>query len=180
VALHTHSFDLASLRLSPGEGRRLELHVPIEPLTLGGERYRAQPREVPAKLDVSRMTGGGYALKLALRAQLSGPCMRCLKEAAPTVEVQAREVSMPGASEGPLEGGEEDLVSPYVHEETLDVTAWAHDALALDAPAKVLCKEDCLGLCPECATDLNEAGPGHTHARPADPRWAKLSELKLD
>jgi DUF177 domain-containing protein len=180
VALHTHSFDLASLRLSPGEGRRLELHVPIEPLALGGERYRPQPRELPVKIDISRMTGGGYALKLALRARLCGPCMRCLKAAAPEVEVQAREVSMPGASDAPLEGEEEERVSPYVREETLDVTAWARDALALGAPAKVLCKEDCLGLCPECAIDLNEAGPEHTHARPADARWAKLSELKLD
>jgi DUF177 domain-containing protein len=180
VALQTHSFDLASLRLSPGEGRRLQLHVPIEPLTLGGERYRARPREVPVKIDVSRMTGGGYALKLALRAQLCGPCMRCLKEAAPEVEVQAREASMPGESGDLLEGEDGGLASPYVHEETLDVTAWAHDALALGAPAKVLCKEDCLGLCPECAIDLNEAEPGHVHARPADARWAKLSELKLD
>jgi DUF177 domain-containing protein len=180
VAPQTHSFDLASLRLSPGEGRRLALHVPIEPLTLGGERYRVQPREVPVKIDVSRMTGGGYALKLALRAQLCGPCMRCLKEAAPAVEARAREVSMPSERDGPLEGGEEDLISPYVNEETLDVTAWAHDALALGAPAKVLCKENCLGLCPECAIDLNEAGPGHEHAPPADARWAKLSELKLD
>lgn len=180
MALQTHSFDLASLRLSPGEGRRLQLHVPIEPLTIGGERYRAQPREVPVKIDVSRMTGGGYALKLALRARLCGPCMRCLKEAAPEVEVQAREVSMQGASDDLHEGEAEELASPYVHEEALDVTAWAHDALALGAPAKVLCKEDCLGLCPECAIDLNEADPGHTHARPADARWAKLSELKLD
>lgn len=175
----THSFDLASLRLSPGEGRRLQLQVPIDPLQLGGERYQVQPANLPVRIDVSRMTGGGYALKLTLSAQLCGPCMRCLKEAAPQIEVQAREVSVPGDA-GEQAEGDEELTSPYVHDETLDLAAWARDALALGAPAKVLCKEDCLGLCQECAIDLNEAGAGHTHARAADPRWAKLSELKLD
>ena len=168
----THDLDLAGLRLSPGEGRKLELRVPIDALELGGERYKARPSSAPAELDVSRITGGGYALKLKLSATLTGPCMRCLKDAAPEVEVEAREVDVPGEGE--------ELASPYVHAETLDVAAWAHDAFALAAPTKVLCKEDCLGLCPECAIDLNEAGPEHGHERAKDARWAKLSELKLD
>jgi uncharacterized protein len=168
----TRSYDLAGLRLSPGEGRRLELEVPIEALELGGERYEARPASVPVVVDVSKMTGGGYALKLAFAAALAGPCMRCLKEAEPAVEVAAREVDVPGEGE--------ELASPYVHDETLDVAGWARDAFALAAPAKVLCKEECLGLCPECAIDLNEAGPEHRHERAGDPRWSKLSELKLD
>jgi len=173
MAAQTHTFDLAGLRLSSGEGRRLELQVPIGALELGGERYEADPANAPVQLDVSRMTGGGYALKLKLSATLRGPCMRCLKDAMPEVVVEAREVDVPG-------GGEE-LASPYVrHDETLDVAAWAHDAFALAAPAKVLCDPDCLGLCPECAIDLNEAGPEHRHEHAGDPRWAKLRELKLD
>ncbi len=50
--------------------------MPIEPLELGGERYAADPadrdRRVPT-LDVSRMTGGGYALRLRFAADLTGP-----------------------------------------------------------------------------------------------------------
>lgn len=172
VAAMTHTFDLAGLKLSPGEGRQIELDVPIDPLELGGERYRAQPGSVPVVLDVSKMMGGGYALRLKLDAALTGPCMRCLKDAAPQVEVEAREVDVPGEGE--------ELESPYVHGEVVDVAGWARDAFALAAPAKVLCREDCLGLCPECAVDLNEAGPEHTHERAPDSRWAKLSELQID
>ncbi len=164
--------DLASLRLAPGEGRRLELEVPVEGLTLGGERYEASPARIPVKLEVSRMTGGGYALHLRFSAALSGPCMRCLKPATPPVEVDAREVDRP--SEG------EELQSPYVEDEQLDIAAWTHDSFALAAPAKVLCREDCAGLCPVCAADLNEAGPEHHHESAPDPRWAKLRELKLE
>jgi len=172
VATEAHDFDLGALRLSSGEGRRLGLDVPIEALALGGERYAADPARVPVVLDVSRMMGGGYALRLRFFADLTGPCMRCLKPARPTVEVDAREVDRPG------EGDE--LESPYVGEEILDVSGWARDAFALAMPSKVLCREGCAGLCPICAVDLDEAGPDHRHESTPDPRWAKLRELKLE
>ena len=172
AAARAHQLDLAALRLGAGEGRRLELEVEIEPLELGGERYAAEPARLPVHIDVSRMLGGGYALRLSFQASLAGPCMRCLKDAAPLVRVEAREVDRPGEGE--------ELESPYVREEMLDLAAWAHDAFALAAPVKILCREDCAGLCPVCAADLNEAGPEHAHERAPDPRWARLQELELE
>lgn len=171
----TDKLDLESLHLSAGEGRRLELAVEIEPLGLGGERYVAQPLRPAVTVDVSRMVGHGYALRLRFKAALAGPCMRCLAEAAPEVEVDAREVDRPG-------GGEE-LSSPYIDRQTLDLAAWARDAFALSAPTQVLCRAGCAGLCPVCAADLNDldpARPEHHHEREADPRWAKLRELRLE
>lgn len=172
MAPAAHDFDLAGLRLSPGEGRRLELATPIEPLLLGSEHYAVEPEQVPVQLSASRMTGGGYALLLRFAASVQGPCMRCLNPAYPRVEVEAREVDRPG-------GGDE-LDSPYVHDETLDLAGWARDAFALAMPVKILCREDCAGLCPICAADLNEAGPEHHHDSAPDPRWAKLRELRLE
>ena len=175
MAAETHDFNLAGLRLSAGEGRRLELDVRIAfaPANGASERYhRPEPRQrVPVELEVSRMTGDGYALRLRFSAALTGPCMRCLKQAEPSVEVE-READRPGAGE--------ELQSPYIKDETLDLAAWARDAFALAAPLKVLCREDCAGLCPVCAADLNEAGPEHHHETAPDPRWAKLRELKLE
>ncbi len=171
----TDKLDLGSLHLSAGEGRRLELTVGIEPLVFGGEPYTVEPSRPAVIVDVSRMVGLGYALRLRLQAALAGPCMRCLAHAAPTVEVDAREVDRPG-------GGEE-LSSPYVHEETLDLGGWARDAFALSVPTQVLCRPECAGLCPVCAADLNDldpARPEHRHESPPDPRWAKLRELKLE
>jgi uncharacterized protein len=172
MAAATDILDLGGLRLSAGEGRSFELAVHIEPLTLGGEPYEVAPATLPVRLDVSRMLGNGYALRLRFLATLVGSCMRCLKDAAPQIEVDAREVDRPG-------GGEE-LSSPYLEDETLDLAGWARDALMLALPTQVLCREECAGLCAVCAADLNETGPEHTHERPPDPRWAKLSELKLE
>jgi uncharacterized protein len=170
-------FDLASLRLAAGEGRRLELDVQIDPLLLGGESYAVEPQLIGVTVDVSRMTGHGYAMRLRFAATLVGPCMRCLQEARLSVDVEAREVDRPGVDQ---RSSSEELSSPYVTDELLDVKAWSRDAFVLAVPAKVLCREECAGLCPVCATDLNEAGPEHQHEQMPDPRWAKLRELKLD
>lgn len=172
MAQRTDSFDLGRLRLTSGEGRRLDLDVPLEPLAFGGQRYAAVPALVLARLEISRMTGNGYALRLRFTAGLSGPCMRCLAPAAPEVSVDAREVFQPGEVE--------ELASPYVDGEVLDLAAWARDALVLALPAQVLCRPDCLGLCPVCGEDLNAVGPEHAHEPEPDPRWAALRDLKLD
>jgi uncharacterized protein len=165
-------FELGGLRLHTGEARRLELEVTLASLELGGQRYLAQPDLVLVVLDVSRTTGGGYALRLRFDAAVAGPCMRCLAAAAPALSVDAREVDLP-------DGGEE-LDSPYIDGDLLDLQAWAHDAFALAVPDQILCGADCLGLCAVCAVPLREAGPDHRHDSGGDPRWAKLAELRLE
>jgi DUF177 domain-containing protein len=172
MALRTDTFDLAGLRLTSGEGRRLQLQVAIDPFELGGERYTVAPPLIPVRLDISRTTGSGYALRLSFQATLTGPCMRCLSDASPVFEVEAREVSQPGVGD--------ELESPYVQDGVLDLRSWARDALALTLPANLLCRPDCAGLCAVCGADLNQAGPDHTHESTPDPRWAKLSELRFD
>ena len=172
MPLSADSFDLGALRLSSGEGRRLDLFVAIEPFGLGGESYAVEPALVPVRLDISRTTGDGYALRVRFEARLTGPCMRCLEPAEPEYSVDAREVSQPGESD--------ELDSPYVRGGVLDLRRWCRDALALALPANILCRPDCAGLCPVCGADLNVAGPEHQHEREPDPRWAKLSELHFD
>jgi uncharacterized protein len=171
MAARTDSLDLATLGLASGEGRRLTLGVAPGSFDFGGTNYDVEPAQVDATLDVSRMTHGGYALRLRFAAGLTGPCMRCLEPAEPKVAVDAREVDQPG-------GGEE-LRSPYVEGEVLDLAAWARDAYALALPAQVVCRDDCAGLCPNCGVNLNE-DPGHAHEAEPDPRWAKLRELRFE
>jgi uncharacterized protein len=171
MAQRTDTLDVGALKLSSGEGRRLELEVPVDSFDFGGQRYSVPGEQVSATLDVSHTTTG-HALRLRFETQLEGPCMRCLESAGHRVAVDAREIDQPG-------GGEE-LRSPYLEEDELDLRAWARDALALALPTQIVCREDCLGLCAICGENLNEAGPDHAHEREPDPRWAALRELKLD
>jgi DUF177 domain-containing protein len=167
----TEIFDLERLSLTSGEGTRLSLEVPVADFEFGGQGYAVPGGTVEATLDVSHTTTG-YSLRLRYDTALAGPCMRCLEGAGHRVEVDAREVDQPG-------GGEE-LSSPYLEEDQLDMGGWVRDALALALPAQIVCREDCLGLCAVCGENLNEAGPEHGHEREPDPRWAALRELKLE
>jgi uncharacterized protein len=165
-----NTIDLATLALKPGQASRVDVDLAPEGFELGGESYFFVPGTVPVRLDISR-TAAGYALRLRLRASLAGPCMRCLTDASFPVEVDAREIDQPGS-------GDEELTSPYVEEDALDVTTWAHDAIALALPQALLCRADCAGLCPECGVSLNDVDPAtHVHEQAPDPRWAKLREL---
>ena len=169
----TDVFDLARLGLTSGEGRRLDLHVHVEPFSFGNQTYVAVPDVVPVRVDVSRTTGNGWALRLRYEIDLEGPCMRCLEPSTPHVQVEAREVEQPGARD-------EELSSPYVDKEgELDLAAWARDALALSLPTQITCRPDCAGLCAQCGANLND-DPEHHHETGPDPRWAKLSEIRFD
>jgi uncharacterized protein len=173
MAQRTDIFDLGRLSLHSGEGRRIDTYVTVDPLSFGDQTYEAGGGEVPVRLEVSR-TMGGYALRLRVSARLEGPCMRCLEPADRTIEVDAREVDQPGA------GDDDELTSPYIDRDELDLRSWSRDALALALPAQIVCSEDCKGLCAICGENLNTAAPDHQHEAEPDPRWAALRELKFE
>ena len=164
----TDIFDLGRLNLHSGEARRLQLEVGFDPLELGGQGYAVAGGGVPATLDVAHTTSG-WSLRLRYDATLEGPCMRCLEPANRAMHVDAREVDQPG--------GGEDLRSPYVDGDELNLRDWVHDALTLDLSGQVLCRDDCAGLCAICGENLNTSP--HEHEKQVDSRWAKLSELRL-
>lgn len=171
MAAITDTLDLGTLRLSSGEAASVDLQVQSNPLEFGAQTYRAPGGRLAARLDVSRTTGSGFAMRLRYHAPLDGPCMRCLESAGDTpIAVDVREVDQPG-------GGEE-LSSPYLHGQELDVRAWARDALALALPTQILCRPECAGLCVRCGENLNHH-PDHAHQPEPDPRWSKLAELKM-
>ncbi len=149
----------------------MALNVAVDPLAFGSQSYTVRDGEVETRLDVSRTTGAGYALRLRFDLRLSGPCMRCLEDAGAPVAADVREVHQPAE-------GDENLISDYLDENDLDLRSWVRDALVLALPVRIICSEECRGLCAICGANLNE-DPSHEHDREPDPRWAKLSELKL-
>jgi DUF177 domain-containing protein len=166
----TTTIDLARLSLAHGEGARLDFEVRLDPLELGGQTYRLVDEAIEARLDVSRPSNG-YAFRLRFPLRVEGPCMRCLDPAGIETEIDAREVDQSDTDD-------EELRSPYVVDDKLDLGRWADDAAVLALPTQVLCRPDCAGLCPTCGKSLNDADPSdHDHGGGGDPRWAKLREL---
>ena len=164
------TFNLRHAKLRAGEQFHDTVEVQLEPLVLGGQEYLPVPDRVPAELTITKATTGNV-YELSFRARLHGPCFRCLTDTALDESIDAREYHANNPA------GDEELVSPYVTDETVDLSAWARDALALALPGKILHSPDCAGLCPVCGKDLNDEP--HTHDEiAADPRWSALDELR--
>jgi uncharacterized protein len=164
------SFSLHQLKLRPGEEYRDEIQLDLEPFEFGGERYLPVPDTVPAELAITRASTG-MVFQLAFTVRLHGPCYRCLDDAVLEVRIAAREYQATNPN------GADELRTPYVENDKLDLAAWSRDAVALALPDKILCRPDCAGLCPSCGKNLNDEPHTHEEA-PTDSRWAPLESLR--
>ena len=164
------SFNLRQAKLRPGEEHRDEIELELEPFELGGERYLPVPDRVPAELAITRATTG-TVFDLRFTTRLHGPCYRCLEDAVLEVPIIGREYQATNPD------GSDELRTPYLVNDNLDLVAWSRDAVALALPDKILCRAECAGLCPACGKDLNKEP--HTHEEVAtDTRWAPLERLR--
>jgi uncharacterized protein len=164
------TLDLRRLKLRSGDQVHEQIDVELEPLLLGGQEYRPDPPAPTASLTITKaQSGSDYQLNFTV--SLHGPCFRCLEDATLEQRVRAREYNATDPK------ADEELRSPYVANDVLDLSSWARDALALALPDKILCRPDCAGLCPVCGKDLNVEP--HTHDDVAtDSRWAALEQLR--
>jgi uncharacterized protein len=163
------TFDLRTLRIRSGDQARERVEIDLEPLVLGGQAYEPAPNPAPAELTVTRASSG-TVLELTFAVTLEGPCFRCLQDAELPLSLALREYQALKP-----EGDEEQ--TEYLEDDRLDLSAWAHDAIVLALPDKILCRDDCAGLCPVCGKDLNAEPHEHVEER-TDPRWEKLSRLR--
>jgi uncharacterized protein len=163
-------FNIRTVRLQSGDQFRDVKEVELEPLELGGQRYVPIPESPEAALTLTRLSSG-LMLELEFDVRLVGPCVRCLGDAGLDVTVKDRQYQAPAPED------DEELRTPYLVDERLDLSAWARDAVALALPDKILCRPDCAGLCPVCGRDLN-AEPHEHEDEGGDERWSKLGELR--
>ena len=128
------------------------------------------PEKVPSELAITKASTGAV-FELRFTARLHGPCFRCLDDTVLDLQIDAREYQATSPGEA------EELRTPYVVDDKLDLAAWSRDAIALELPDKILCRADCAGLCPVCGKNLNDEP--HTHERePVDSRWSALEQLR--
>jgi uncharacterized protein len=128
------------------------------------------PDRVPAELGITKASTG-TVFELRFTTRLHGPCYRCLDDTVLELPIEAREYQATNPE------GSDELRTPYLKDDNLDLTAWSRDAVALALPDKILCRADCAGLCPVCGKNLNNEP--HTHdEEPTDSRWSALEALR--
>ena len=163
-------FNIRTVRLHSGDQFRDVKEVDLEPLELGGQLYVPIPESAEAALTLTRLSSG-LMLELEFDVRLVGPCVRCLGDAGLDVTVNDRQYQATAPED------DEELRTPYLQDDRLDLSAWARDAIALALPDQILCRADCAGLCPACGKDQN-VEPHEHEDEGGDERWAKLAELR--
>ena len=155
-----------------GEKNRITFEYKLEPIPMDRVRFQDD-----AHVEGEITDSAGY-MQLKAQAHLAyeTECDRCLD----TVEGEfVLDFERVVADEGTLtEEQIEDNVDEYVIVENgkLDIDGQLAEALLLDFPRKILCSEDCPGLCFKCGKNL-KYGKCNCTTKEVDPRLAVLATL---
>ena len=108
-------------------------------------------------------------------------CCRCLETASLPVGVSFRYtfVPAPERQEQEIELSGDELEYGYYGEDMIDLEPVVFEQIALQIPMRVLCDENCRGLCPRCGANLNQEACRCTE-KEIDERFAILKNLKIN
>ncbi len=109
--------------------------------------------------------------EMNLKAEI--PCDRCLQSVEVPIAVSfSHEIAAPNEENVPSEDEEQCFMSGY----ELDVDALMNNEILINMPVKVLCQEECKGICMVCGKNLNEGECGCDTFVP-DPRMAAIKDI---
>lgn len=128
-----------------------------------------------AKITGKVTDNAGY-MRLKLYAELpyKSQCSRCLEDVAATLSINfERTVVAQGTlSDEQLDENIDEYV--VVKNGFLDIDEELREAVILEFPTKILCSDDCPGLCPKCGKPLKDGDCG-CPKKEIDPRLAVLA-----
>lgn len=155
------------------EQKEEEKQVTYEPDTfsVSGVSYEIVQKS-PVFLKAANTGKGKAVVSGHMELTLSIPCDRCLKP-----------VHVPVAFEFEEHISEEKLTNPdgadeffYMDGYKLDTEKLISNEILINWPPKVLCREDCKGICRQCGKDLNLGDCGCDDFVP-DPRMAVIKDI---
>ena len=165
------------LQRLPDEGLRVEHEYSKSDLDLRAHELKLiEPLRVAGT--VSR-AGHDVRVRGKLETRISRACDRCLADVSFPIEMPFElfyEPNEAGAGENEKEIHGRDLEFSVFENDEIDLDELVVEQLALNVPARILCRDDCRGLCDQCGTDLNLASC--KCEKPIDPRWQALAELR--
>ena len=152
--------------------------------TFGLDADRFDPTRVTGPMEVRlegsvRPVGDNYLVGGHTHAIGKVSCGRCLEPVDWQMESDF-DLEVGLAEAAPLDPelalDAEDLDVVYLEEPLLDLEGRAIEQVELEMPIRVLCSEECAGLCPRCGSNRNVEGACRCEPE-ADPRWAALKDL---
>lgn len=158
--------DVRPILHTPGKRLDFRFELDLSGLEFDGRRPVSRPVAVEGEI---RNTADLLELELTARTTLDAVCDRCRKEFS-----LEKEISYGCMLAEELQNEESDEIV-LLEDGKTDAGDLARTAFILGMDSKILCSEDCKGLCPRCGADLN-LGPCSCKREP-DPRLAALASL---
>ncbi|HZI48791.1 MAG TPA: DUF177 domain-containing protein [Pyrinomonadaceae bacterium] len=163
--------------LEGGKGDFVHVYNP-EDLNPVDERIKlGGPARVNGKI---RLAGNEVFVNGHVDTQAQVECDRCLKPVEIPVSADFELEYITGSeyeSSGVAELTEAEMSVSVFDGEAVDVDEIVKEQILLAVPTRMLCREDCKGICPQCGTDRN-TGECNCVTEEIDPRWAALKNLK--
>lgn len=128
----------------------------------------------PVNLTITNTGNKVVELEGETKITVGIPCDRCLTEVPVEIPLQiTRKIDMKLTDEERINELDE---NSYLTGMDLDVDRLVYLEVLMSWPLKVLCKEDCKGMCSQCGKNLNDGSCGCTE-EPKDPRMAAISDI---
>ncbi|MGE0880363.1 MAG: DUF177 domain-containing protein [Acidimicrobiia bacterium] len=155
---------VADLRKRPGNRRQVIADVPVGPVNVMDSSV---PEGSIAHVDlmIESLTDG-VTVTGTIDSPWRATCRRCLEPVHSHTVSDVRELF----ADRPL-----DEETFPIEGDVIDLAPLVIEAITLDLPLAPVCRDDCAGLCPTCGANRNDVDCGHDD-KPADPRWAALSD----
>ena len=163
------NLDLKQLFDLPGAKQEIDCSLDLSKEKLYGAMPFTQPVRVAGTIE---NRAGVVRLVFSVKSVLSLTCDRCLKAFEKPVDYSFSHIVVRELSNT----DDEEFDYVVCEDGILDLAELARADLRLELPPKVLCREDCKGLCPQCGKDLN-LGSCDCKTKDIDPRWQALSDL---
>ncbi len=165
--------ELASLRKNP---KPFELAFEPDEIDLGDGTRLTTKAEFAG--DISREDSKTH-VRGAIKASVETDCYRCLEPVGKEIDVDFEDIFVDAAAEPTdeeIELGSDALDESLIEGDEISMADVVREQLILATTEKVLCKEDCKGLCPQCGENRNLIDC-KCEEKTEDPRWAALKNL---
>jgi uncharacterized protein len=163
-------FDVSSI-----DGKSIHVTAPLEKNEISFQMGRF-PVLGQKPLELTITNTGNKVLELTGEGEVTVgiPCDRCLRQVSVEIPFSIeRKLDMKHSPEERREDLDEET---YLTGMDLDVDQLIYLEVLMSWPLKVLCREDCKGICSQCGQNLNE-GTCQCDDGPRDPRMAAISDI---
>lgn len=162
-------------RVLTHEGKKL--NMTIEP---SGDSYVCEMGSFPyvgkSSVSLTIMHTENQVIRLEGKGTITVliPCSRCLENVEVPISIEiSEEIDMKLTDQERIESLDE---SSYIQDKQLDTEKLLHNEILIRWPMRVLCKENCKGICSRCGANLNQ-GSCDCDTADLDPRMAVITDI---